>query len=60
MRSHRHIRTTLKVLLAIVALNVLAGCASDPRYSQGISWVQWNEAEKARLQAQGFPQYNHD
>jgi hypothetical protein len=53
-------RTTPKVLLAILALGALAGCASDPRYSQGIAWVQWNEAEKARLQAQGFPQYNHD
>jgi hypothetical protein len=53
-------RITPKVLLAILALGALAGCTSDPRYSQGIAWVQWNEAEKARLQAQGFPQYNHD
>ena len=53
-------RTALKVLLAIVALGVLAGCASDPRYKQGLEWVQWNEQEKKRLNAQGFPQYNHD
>jgi outer membrane biogenesis lipoprotein LolB len=51
---------TRRVLLALVALNVLAGCASDPRYSQGIEWVQWQEAERQRLQAAGFPQYNHD
>jgi hypothetical protein len=36
----------------------LAGCASDPRYKQGIEWVQWQEAERARLNAAGFPQYN--
>jgi uncharacterized lipoprotein len=52
--------TTVKVLLALVALNVLAGCASDPRYKQGIEWVQFQEAERQRLQAAGFPQYNHD
>jgi outer membrane biogenesis lipoprotein LolB len=51
---------TRRVLLALVALSVLAGCASDPRYSQGIEWVQWQEAERQRLQAAGFPQYNHD
>ena len=51
---------TLKIFLAIVALGVLGGCASDPRYSQGIEWVQWQEAERHRLQAAGFPQYNHD
>jgi hypothetical protein len=36
----------------------LAGCAADPRYKQGLEWVQWNEMEKARLDAAGFPQYN--
>ncbi|HSD42549.1 MAG TPA: hypothetical protein VLD36_11860 [Burkholderiales bacterium] len=53
-------RTSLKVILAVVAFGALAGCASDPRYKEGVSWVTWNEAEKARLQAAGFPQYNHD
>jgi hypothetical protein len=41
-------------------LGILGGCASDPRYGQGIEWVQWQEAERHRLQAAGFPQYNHD
>jgi uncharacterized lipoprotein len=45
------------VILTLVAAG-LAGCASDPRYKQGIEWVQWNEMEKARLDAAGFPQYN--
>jgi uncharacterized lipoprotein len=48
----------VKAILATLALGVLAGCASDPRYSQGLEWVQANEAEKRRLQAAGFPQYN--
>jgi hypothetical protein len=46
--------------LAIIALGILGGCASDPRYKEGIAWVQWQEAERHRLQAAGFPQYNHD
>jgi len=53
-------RSTLKTVMALVAFSILGGCASDPRYSQGIEWVQWQEAERQRLQAAGFPQYNHD
>lgn len=53
-------RAFLKVILAVVALGALAGCASDPRYKQGVEWVVWQEAERQRLQAAGFPQYNHD
>jgi uncharacterized lipoprotein len=60
MEHHTLSRRFVKVLLAITALGVLAGCASDPRYKQGVEWIQWNEQEKKRLQAQGFPQYNHD
>ena len=45
------------VILTLVAAG-LAGCAADPRYKHGIEWVQWNEMEKARLDAAGFPQYN--
>lgn len=45
------------VILSLVAAG-FAGCAADPRYKQGLEWVQWNESEKARLDAAGFPQYN--
>jgi hypothetical protein len=45
------------VLLALLATG-LAGCAADPRYRQGLEWVVWNEQEKQRLDAAGFPQYN--
>jgi hypothetical protein len=45
------------VILTVIAAG-LAGCAADPRYRQGLEWVQWNEMEKARLDAAGFPQYN--
>lgn len=58
MKSFRLSTSAVKAILAAVALGVLAGCASDPRNSQGLAWVQANEAEKARLQAAGFPQYN--
>ena len=53
-------RSDLRIAMAIVALSILSGCASDPRYKEGIAWVQWQEAERQRLQAAGFPQYNHD
>lgn len=49
----------MKRLMVLIVLGaVLAGCASDPRYKQGLEWVQWNEQEKERLNAQGFPQYS--
>ena len=51
---------TRSLLAAAVVAATLAGCASDPRYKEGVAWVQSNEAEKKRLQAQGFPQYNLD
>jgi hypothetical protein len=41
----------------VLALLALAGCASDPRYKQGLGWVVSQEEERQRLQAQGFPQY---
>jgi hypothetical protein len=44
------------VCLAL-ALALVAGCTSDPRYKQGLEWVQWNEEQKMRLEAEGFPQY---
>lgn len=60
MKHRAFSRISLKVVLGAIALGVLAGCTSDPRYKQGLEWVQWNEQEKKRLNAQGFPQYNHD
>jgi hypothetical protein len=48
------LRTLIAAVLAFVAL---AGCASDPRYRQGIGWVTAQEAEKKRLDDAGFPQY---
>jgi uncharacterized lipoprotein len=58
MDRRRRTRFAVKALLAVLALGVLAGCASDPRYKQGLEWVVWNEQEKRRLDAAGFPQYN--
>jgi hypothetical protein len=54
------VRSTVavKTILAVFALGVLAGCASDPWYKQGLEWVQWQEGERKRLTAEGFPQYN--
>jgi hypothetical protein len=40
-----------------LALVLVAGCASGPRYKQGLEWVQWNEEQKKSLEAAGFPQY---
>jgi uncharacterized lipoprotein len=47
----------VKAVAAALAVAILAGCASDPRYAQGLEWVVWNEQEKVRLEAQGFTQY---
>ena len=45
-------------LATTLALLVLAGCAGRP--SDGVEIVVWQEQERQRLQAQGFPQYNFD
>jgi hypothetical protein len=50
-------RTPRAALAAALVLLALAGCASDPRYQQGIEWVVSQEAEKKRLDDAGFPQY---
>jgi uncharacterized lipoprotein len=43
---------TLKRLLALAAIvATLTGCASDPRYSQGLQWVVDQQKERTRLQS---------
>lgn len=49
----------VRILLVLTALGILAGCASDPRRANGLQWVTEQQAERARLQAQGFPQYSN-
>ncbi len=56
MRYSRLLRIGLCTAALTVAFQ-LAGCASDPRYKEGLNWFLWNEQEKARLNAMGFPQY---
>ncbi len=55
VRVSRSIRAALAAALAVV---VLAGCAGRP--TNGVDIVVWQEQERQRLQAQGFPQYNAD
>lgn len=49
-----------RLVLIIAAAAAAAGCASEPRRSQGLTWVLEQHEERARLQAQGFPQFAHD
>lgn len=41
----------------VLAVALAAGCTNDPRFKQGLEWVQWNEEQKKRLESEGFPQY---
>jgi hypothetical protein len=52
-------RIVRRAIISAALCVLLAGCASDPRFKEGVAWVEYNEAEKARLNAQGFPQYSH-
>jgi hypothetical protein len=54
------LRKVLGLIAVAVIGGILAGCASDPRYSQGLDWIVYNEREKVRLTAMGFPQYSRD
>jgi hypothetical protein len=56
--SHHQFRSIRAALAATLAVIVLAGCAGQP--SNGVEIVVWQEQERQRLQAQGFPQYNLD
>jgi hypothetical protein len=53
-------RSDRVVVLSLLGAGLagLFGCASDPRYKEGLDWVVWNEVEKKRLDDAGFPQYN--
>lgn len=52
-------KSIARILFVAVTLGILGGCASDPRASQGLQWVTEQQSERARLQAQGFPQYSN-
>jgi hypothetical protein len=58
MLSRHFVFAARAALVAALVVLTLAGCASDPRYSQGIDWVSGQEAERKRLEAAGFPQYS--
>lgn len=49
-----------RLWLALAGAALLGGCATDPRYAQGRAWVVEQQTERARLEAQGFPQYALD
>ena len=49
-------RLVMAVVLGAL-LSQLAGCSSGPESGQAVKWVTENEAERARLTADGFPQY---
>ena len=51
---HRFIPAALAAALALV---ILGGCASPQRSAEVLSWVESNEQQKAKLEAEGFPQY---
>jgi hypothetical protein len=55
VRACRSIRAALAAALALIAL---AGCAGGP--PNAVDIVVWQQQERDRLQAQGFPQYNFD
>ncbi len=50
-------RRLSRILLVVLGVAVLAGCASSGSSSQGVKWAVENEQQKARLEAEGFPQY---
>jgi outer membrane biogenesis lipoprotein LolB len=47
----------MRILLVVLGVAVLAGCASPGSPGPATQWVIDNEQQKARLEAQGFPQY---
>ena len=49
------IRAALAAALAVI---ILSGCTSSGRPSEGVEIVVWQEQQRQRLEAQGFPQYS--
>jgi hypothetical protein len=54
----RQLRNICAVLAGTLILAALAGCAAGPGSGNAVEWVVSQEAEKKRLNDQGFPQYN--
>jgi|APFre7841882724_1041349.scaffolds.fasta_scaffold00282_14 hypothetical protein len=46
-----------RVAAVCLAAASLSGCASDPRFSSGLEWIEGQAAERQRLEAMGFPQF---
>jgi hypothetical protein len=47
----------MRLLLALVVVTLLGGCAADPRAAVGPTWIAEQAADRARLEAEGFPQF---
>ena len=45
------------IVLPLMSLSLVTGCASAPRYSKGVEWIVSMEAQKKQLNDAGFPQY---
>lgn len=52
------LRGVCAALAGTLILAALAGCAAGPGSGNAVEWVVWQEAEKKRLEDQGFPQYS--
>ena len=46
-----------RILLAILVVAILAGCAASGSPGRATQWVVEDAQQKARLNAEGFPQY---
>jgi len=51
------LRTTCTALGVALMFVVLCGCASPQRSEQALEWVVSSEAQKKKLDDEGFPQY---
>lgn len=51
------LRHLSRILLVVLGVAVLAGCTSPGSSGQAVKWVVEDQEQKARLEAEGFPQY---